>query len=327
MDYIISWLYLEEKGNESSYMQVNAKSTSKKFQNVYWECVVSFYYASLQKNPAAKHIFYTNAQELPIIQGFCVASFFENNDIEIKKQELTNKTPMNWHNAWRNQFYVFDILKDLSTVVEKNDAILILDSDCIIKNSLEPLFTIIKDKGLISYLIGYDLEHNINGISTNNMRKLYKCFYNEDKDVFYYGGEFIGIKGGNLDTLLREYQLLWAKNYKLYEEKKLKLNEEAHFLSMLYHNMNLANNLGNQYIKRMWNGLNYNNLKKEDCGLSIYHLPAQKTTGFHYFFNKFVKKNKKFNQQDIINIFDISNKKSQRRKAREIVTKLIFKYR
>ncbi|AYA78077.1 hypothetical protein DOE78_23225 [Bacillus sp. Y1] len=327
MNYIVSWFYLEEKGNESSYMQVNAKSTSKKFQDTYWKCIISFYYSSIQQNKNAKHIFYTNSTHLPKVDGVNVYEFFKKNDIEVRNQELTNKTPLDWHNAWRNQFYIFDILNDLNELVRFNDSVIILDSDCIINNNLDKLFEEIRNKGLVSYLIGYEKNHVINGISTIQMVELYNQFYSQIENVQYYGGEFIGIKGEQICKVLKEYRYLWELNYKNYEINKMKLNEEAHFLSVIYHKLNLANTLGNHYIKRIWNGLNFHNLEESDNLLDIFHLPAQKTTGFSYFFDKIVKKNKSYSLEDVVRIFDINLKKSKKRIAQEILTKVLFKYK
>lgn len=327
MNYIISWFYLEEKGNESSYMQVNAKSTSRKFQDTYWKCIVSFYYTSIMKNKNAKHVFYTNSKDFPIVDGFNVKEFFDNNDVEVREQELTNKTPVDWHSAWRNQFYVFDIMNDLSNYVNENDSVIILDSDCVINNELDELFREIQDYGLVSYLIGYEKNHVINGIDTIQMNELYNQFYKEDGNIEYYGGEFIGIKGEYVKELLKEYRYLWKQNYQNYKENKMKLNEEAHFLSVLYHKLNLANNLGNKYIKRIWNGLNYNNVQDNDKHLDIYHLPAQKTTGFSYFFERVVKEKKNCSSKDMIKLFDINTKKNKIRMAKEILTKVLFKYK
>lgn len=327
MNYIVSWFYLEEKGNESSYAQVSAKSTSRKFQDTYWKCIVSFYYTSIIKNKNAKHIFYTNSKNIPIVDGFDVEEFFKIHNIEVRMQELTNKTPLDWHGAWRNQFYVFDILAALSSSVNEDDSVIILDSDCIVNTELDELFKEIKDGGLVSYLIGYEKNHIINGINTLQMRELYKQFYKDSSDIEYYGGEFIGINGACIKELLREYKYLWEQNYCNYKENKIKLNEEAHFLSMLYHRLNLANDLGNKHIKRIWNGLNYNNVQENDKYLDIYHLPAQKTTGFSYFFQKIIKEKRSYTSKDLIKIFDINIKKNKVRVLKEISTKLIFKYK
>ncbi|NCT37355.1 hypothetical protein GTW56_13990 [Bacillus sp. EB93] len=327
MNYIVSWFYLEEKGNESSYMQVNANSTSRKFQDTYWKCIISFYYTSIKKNKDAKHIFYTNSEYYPTVDGLNTKLFFEQNNIEIRNQELTNKTPINWHSAWRNQFYVFDILNDLSGIVNDNDSIIILDSDCIINSNLNALFEDIRNYGLVSYLIGYEEDHVINGINTLQMKELYNQFYKQFKDVQYFGGEFIGIKGVHIQSVLEVYTNLWEENYKNFEKNEMKLNEEAHFLSVIYNNLNLENSRGNKYIKRIWNGLNYHNVNENDKYLDIYHLPAQKTTGFSYFYNKVVKKNKDYSINDVIKIFDINVIKRKRRRIKEMITKVLFKFK
>lgn len=326
MDYIISWFFAEQEGNESSYMQINAKSTSGKFQKTYWKCILCFFYSSLRKNKNAKHILYTNINNFPKIDGVDTKKFFEKNNIEIRLKELSNQTPKDWYKAWRNQFYVFDILTDLSNIVKNDDAVIIVDSDCIINNNLDNLFNEIRKLKAVCYEIKYRDDHNINGINIKQMGQLYKQFYGEDKKIGYYGGEFIAVKGEIISRIVYEYHKLWNLNYLKYKNNQIKLNEEAHFLSIIYHKINVENSSGNHYIKRIWNGFNYNNYEKKDKYLDIYHLPAQKVTGFSYFFKKIVKRSIDYSQKDLLEILDLSLKKSEIRCIKEILTKLYFKY-
>lgn len=76
MNYVISWFYAENTEDESYYPQVGGKSTSNKFQNIYWKCIYNFYYSSLIYNKC-EHIFFTNLNKLPrSIDGIDIENFF-----------------------------------------------------------------------------------------------------------------------------------------------------------------------------------------------------------------------------------------------------------
>ena len=76
-------------------------------------------------------------------------------------------------------------------------------------------------------------------------------------------------------------------NYQKYLVQEVKLNEEAHFLSMIYAHLGYHESLGNQYIKRMWTAARYDNVVASDVGFPIWHLPAEKRYGFKAMFEYF----------------------------------------
>lgn len=134
---------------------------------------------------------------------------------------MTNKTPRDWYGAWRNQFYLFDILEYIENNYCEDDNFIILDSDCIFTNSCNEVFNEISQKLLIAYKINYEENHNIKGISINDMKILYEKFYYEkDEKISYYGGEFIGVNFKSITDINKEYVKLWKENYNLYEQKE-----------------------------------------------------------------------------------------------------------
>lgn len=325
MNYIVSWFYSEIDEIKSNYSQVNADSTSDKFQEVYWKCIVSFYNSSLKYNNDKKHIFYTNLKELPPMKNIDLKNFFLSNNIEVREIQLTNKTPEDWFTAWRNQFYVFDILKDLQELLSDEDNLLILDSDCIINQNLDGLFEDVQKMDAVVYDIGYPNDWVINTITQDQMNEMYFKFFGIYESIRYYGGEFIAINAKVIKHILEEFRSLWKKNYALYETNSPKLTEEAHFLSIIYHKLNLANSFGDKYIKRLWNSNKYNNIKNEDINLPVYHLPSQKTTGFKYYFQKAIVKGQDIERDDLVKIFNISNTSKIIRRVKEMGTKILFK--
>lgn len=92
----------------------------------------------------------------------------------------------------------------------------------------------------------------------------------------YKGGELIGVTSDLIPELLDCYSELWKFNYKLYERKQTKLNEEAHFLSVIYHHLGFDESIANRYIKRMWTAVKCDNVEPGDENLALWHLPAEK---------------------------------------------------
>ena len=279
-NYLITWFYAEKKEDESFYPSVGGNTSSPEFHEVYWKCVYDFFESVLlTQDNNIKLLFFTNVTEIPKdIEGRNLQTFLIENNIEVIHLELTNRTPSDWYKAWRNQFYVFDIL---NYCLKLNGNLLILDSDCFVRKSLIPVFEEIKNRKIITYFCGHGIDEQINGISTSEMRKLYHLIFDEQADsLVYCGGEFIGMTTDIIPKVLDLYHIIWEKNYEYYTLKQKKLNEEAHFLSLIYYRLGCSNSIANKYIRRMWTALKYDNVLRSDKDLSIWHLPAEKKYGF-----------------------------------------------
>ena len=176
-DYLVTWFYAEKKDDESFYPSVGGNTSSPEYQKVYWKCVYDFYRTAqlTQHTNKARYLFFTNVPNIPTnLDGFNLAQFFEKTKIEVIKLELTNRTPKDWYGAWRNQFYLFDVLKYLKENYTGN--YLILDSDVFVTGDLYPVFQDIEKNKIITYDCGYNNDVEINGISIDQMRQLYSKF-------------------------------------------------------------------------------------------------------------------------------------------------------
>lgn len=72
------------------------------------------------------------------------------------------------------------------------------------------------------------------------------------------------------------YPTLWNYNLERFAANQPKLNEEAHFLSVVATRLNIHNNIANQYVKRLWTYPKYNTVEKGDEQLAVWHLPYEK---------------------------------------------------
>lgn len=284
-NYLTTWFFAEQEGDESFYPSVGGATSSPEFQKVYWRCIYDLFKSALltQHQCEIHYIFCTNVPNLPAdMDGVDFRDFFRKNNIEVNTFGLTTRTPADWFGAWRNQFYVFDILNFLQN---RDGNHLILDSDVFVTGDLTEVFADISKYGVIGYDCGFSDNYEENGVSQLQMRSLYQAFYGENAEggippLKYKGGEMIGVTSGVIPGLLREYRFLWKKNYARYLSGLRKLNEEAHFLSVIYERLGLQNSVGNRYIKRMWTSFHYDTVAEGDEKFVLWHLPAEKKYAF-----------------------------------------------
>jgi len=304
MDYISTWFCADKKGEESNYAQTGELSSSSKHQNIYWRCIAVFYYSSIYFNSSKKHVFFCNLKKFPVVDGVDFNILFNQLGVEIVYVPFEYKTPENYFGSWRNQFYIFSVLKYISQNHELGSKFLILDSDCVFTKSATELFEIADNNdGFCSYIVDYGPEHVINGISRLDMKLIFEELLHKKIAEIpeYHGGEFLMSSIENIHKISKDFEALWPILLNRNENDLKKLNEEAHTLSFLYFKNNLVGGNANKYIKRLWtNPVFYRNIKEADQDLTIWHLPSEKLIGFKNLFDILRKKDFKLD-------YDISN--------------------
>lgn len=292
MEVISTWIYLDSAEESSEYPQVGKASHLPEFQQVYWRCVAVFFAVSIKTNPARKHILFTNVAEanLPEIDGLDLREFLREKNVEIVTLPLHWQAPQGWHGRWRNQFYIFDILEFIENQYNTTDpdgAFVVLDSDCLVNQSLDNLFESIHREHLLVLPLGYPEEHNINGLTRWDMRELYTELDGKDPGMVpeYFGGEIFAADMSIIRQINSRAKSVWQIMLKRFEEGLPKFNEEAHFLSYCYHKIGNYGSLKG-IIKRIWTSPRYNNVQPGDEKLPIWHLPAEKTGGIALIFRQ-----------------------------------------
>lgn len=286
--YIATWFYQESKEQASYYPQMGRNGADSLVHSIYMQIQVPFFRTFKHFNPDVRFLFFTNVTCLPEYLN----TLFSQLDVEVIRLPLTTLPPDGWHPAWRNQFYLFDILRTFAPRMNIEDQLMVLDADCICTKSLDPLFAICANDGAVLYEAYTKGDYVINGINLEQMKDIYKSCYPtsyRDVSISYYGGEFILLRGDRVDLINEAFPDLWQQNLKRFAENKCKLNEEAHFLSVLVTHLGLANNIGNQFIKRMWTHPNFYNVEVADLQLPIWHLPYEKKRGLYYLYLYFQK--------------------------------------
>lgn len=293
-NYICTWFCEDQKENESYFPQTGKSSASPEHQLIYWRCIVTFYITSVKFNPNAKHLFFTNANKIPVVDGADLKSVFQQLGVEIITTDFKYKTPIGYYKSWQNQFYEFSILEYIATNFEITDLFLILDSDCLFIKSAEPIFEEAKrEGGFLSYEISYPEAYNINGLNRLDMQSIYEEILNRGLSAppAYHAGEFLLCSVQNIREISEDFKCLWPILLARHNNGQKKFNEEAHTLSFLYFKNNLFPGGANKFVKRIWtNPAIYRNVEESDDKLIIWHLPAEKGYRLHKLFYHFMFK-------------------------------------
>lgn len=288
-DFISTWIYLDSPEESSEYPQVGKASHLPEFQKVYWRCVAVFFEMSVRNNPHCRHILFSNvaANDLPNVDGLDLKSLLNQRNVAVVTLPLTWQAPKGWHGKWRNQFYIFDVLSWFGSNADKDSALLVLDSDCIVNRPLDGLFADIRKNGLMTLPMGFDPSYNINGLTRGDMQRLFGELDDKMPGELpeYCGGEIFAATYAKVEEINAMAPKIWEAMLRRFAEGKPKFNEEAHFLSYCYYKLG-ANATLRPYIRRIWTSPKFKNVEKADFDLPIWHLPAEKTGGIALLFKR-----------------------------------------
>lgn len=285
---IATWIYLDSAEESSVYPQVGKQSHLPAFQMVYWQCVAVFFEYSVRNNPEARHVLFSNQtpEQLPVQNGFDWPEHLKRLGVELVTLPLTWRTPQGYFGSWRNQFYIFDILKFFEKQVYDDDTpLLVFDSDCIVNRPLDDLFAAVKRHGFLALPITHALTDNINGITRKDMRVLYSLLSGNDPgfDPVYYGGEVFAATPSVVRRINAMMPHIWQTMLERHQAGEPKFNEEAHFLSYCYEQIGGFGSF-EPFTRRIWTSTRFNDVQASDLHLPIWHLPSEKTGGIAILF-------------------------------------------
>ena len=282
---IATWFVADLAAEASYFPQVGARSDAPETQAIYWRCAAVFFASSLVANPDARHVFYTNSV-LPRIDGVDLASLFAQWGVETVHLPISYRLDPAHTDQWGNQFYVFDVLRDF---VERqgDDRLILLDSDCLWLRAVDPLAEAIDRHGALTLPLGPD-EHPegepINGVTREQLARFARRFGEvAGRHLEYCGGEILALNREAGASVLRQFDSLWPQVLANAPDAP---REEAHLLSVIYALEGFAMGTADPFVRRLWTTFRHNNLHDADRDLAIWHLPAEKRTGFAELFGR-----------------------------------------
>ena len=284
---IATWFVADDAASATFFPQVGARSDCPQAQAAYWRCTVCFYASSLAHNPDRRHVFYTNTR-VPVVDDIDLDALLRDWGVEIAGLPITWKLPQGEVGSWGNQFYVFDVLEHFAAE-GATDRLILLDSDCVWTAPAGSIERTIDIEGMPTYLLD-ETEHPagepINGLSREGMAAFLAAHGGaQARSIPYYGGEILAINAATAPAILGHARTWWPEIVAGADNAP---REEAHLLSICAAREGIAGGGLNPFIRRMWTTFRVNNVSRADYDLDIWHLPAEKRTGFADLFRDIV---------------------------------------
>ncbi|WP_347302309.1 hypothetical protein V5740_09870 [Croceibacterium sp. TMG7-5b_MA50] len=284
---VATWFVADQQGEGTWFPQIGGNSADAGAKAIYWRCVVTFYATSLAHNPHNPHAFFTNT-DLPSVDGVDIAALFARWEVEVIHVPITYRIPLGRVDSWGNQFYIFDII-DFCANSGRWPSAVILDSDVVWTSPAQPLERQVLADGVVSYvhdLDAYPAGTPINGVMREDLARFMARHGGPVQDtIVYCGGEIFCATLPAMRRIAEQVPPLWQA---ILAGEPDAPKEEAHLLSLLYIIDGYPLGNGDAFIKRMWTTFKYHDVVPGDERLAIWHLPAEKRSGFPDLFARLV---------------------------------------
>ena len=281
---ISTWFYENTPGDPGTYAQMRGQTSGEGFRDVYRRCLALFFATARRAQPAADLVLFTNQplgertdieRHLKLLLGQL--------DVRTIVIPYTYAPPMDWPAAWRNQFYVLDVINALSA--SPDDTFVVLDSDIVWTGETRTgeLWRRLEESGSLTYAIDYPPDFDINGLTRTALTGVASSMgltLQDDLPLTYCGGEFVALRGDVGQRVSSTARSAWAMALELHAAGKATFSEEAHLLSYVYAALGLPPGSANDLIRRIWtSSLTYRDSTPADLGLALWHVPAEKRFG------------------------------------------------
>jgi hypothetical protein len=282
---ISTWFYTQGQDEGGRFAQIREDSATERFRDIYRRCIGVFFASARRANPDGRLVLYLNKpwEGTESSTSRSVGDLLTQLGVEKRVIAYDHAPPASFTDAWRNQFFVIDVLMDLQQRLSPNDLAVILDSDILWTSASKAtlLWSTIRKEGLACYEVGYDVDHRVNGLSINDLRHLTtRLGITPMGRLSYCGGEFIAGTHTEIRRLSSETSQIWSQLMDLHRADSSLAFEEAHILSMAYSLMGHQPGTADAFIRRLWTQpMKPRNVTPQDLRLSLWHVPAEKKYG------------------------------------------------
>ena len=278
-----TWIVLDDLATESRYPQAGRiSSADPRVHALYWRCVAVFFAVARRASGSGHTLrLYTNRAENLAHAIPELAAILDAAQVEVKIVPFEHVPPPGYYGHWRNQFYILDLLREMADG-DGEEAHIVLDSDSLCLYPIAPVFEALESKGALTIITGEPPGQLINGLTREQMKEIFEELAQCRIDGLpeYLGGEFFAATSQTVRAMLPVAENAWNRSIERFHAGKIKFNEEAHLLSYLYWRLGIEEGSADQFVKRVWTGIHYQNGVPEDVHKLIVHVPSEKRFGY-----------------------------------------------
>lgn len=298
-----------DQSGEVIYPMISASGNRR---DIYWRCAATLMLTSIKVNPEVKHIIFTNDKNV-FVQKLDIRELLLTKGVEVVYLSFYDYNPGNYSKKFRNAFYKHEVMHALGNYGEPS---ILLDCDCVWSRRDNELLELIAKGNYLLLQDTYQRGHTPllkepHGISMEDMGKLFKTIPVLDNQKMYpiwYGGEIIAGSQDHFrevsDNVLKvlEYckKQLDSGKFIAFNEKSSIFDNDEYISSYVFNSLkgiNILDSYG-KYSRRIWTAPYLNNVVEKDVTIAIWHLTAEKETGFNDLFNDIISEKSLFWRTD-----------------------------
>ena len=273
MHYVATAFYLDE----TRYPGVRSEGMAR--ATVYWRCMATLFASYARWNPNSNTSFAIYSNVRPPDD---VAPLINSLDITIHAPEFRARPPVGYHDTYGGSFYSVDALAHLSAdVLGPEDAVVILDPDCLCIGSADRAFDKLEGDGTLNYAGVYEAHERVHGMDEAERAELYSTLAQRPipgSPVF--GGELLGFSSRRAREYVPLLSTAWQHSLDRHSKGRTRFPTEEFLFSYVFLSQKAPSGNGNDLIRRVWTSPILYNATPDDFQLVFWHLPAEKTRGF-----------------------------------------------
>ena len=175
--------------------------------------------------------------------------------------------------------FTLDALESLDGRLDGSASpLLMIDPDCVVTDSLNPLFATCEGK-IGAYPLDHEPDDYINGLTRSEAARLAGQLDSSDPTLAtHYGGEAYFFERSLLTSVRTSAEAAYSLSVDRAKTGKSAFTTEEHILSYSLRHVPVQDL--SPYVKRIWTAASYNTVEQGDTGYIVWHLPAEKGRGF-----------------------------------------------
>lgn len=267
----------------------NFRSLSKSSKyHMYYRCMVVCYASIRRNHPDSRLVLFSNL-DLPEPFRFQLGGL----GVEILLIPGNYVEDTGFSNTFPGCLFTLDVIDYLASHNGLGcDAIIILDNDCVMLQPLTGVLTEIRDEQSFHALeITKPVVHNTNGQSRASVTLAASTLTGRliPVPLTFYGGEIYAFPSSHLPLLNEHIARFWSymrETGKAHFDSNL---TEEHVVSAALTMAGIPVQKANSWIRRIWTSRYYSSVTGDESKLSIWHLPAEKKSGFARLYKQWEK--------------------------------------
>lgn len=237
----------------------------------YMMCLVVAYSSLRRWNPDLELQLVTNAP----LGGEWQAAL-DDLDVYTIRTPFDHQPPAGFTKRFSGSLFLLDALEIL-----QHQSTLYLDPDVVCLGALKPMLaTLSRTCGALP--IHYPMFDNINGITLGDTWRFHEELGEAPGVPVHLGGECYYIPEDSASTVLARAEYAWRRSLAASELGRPHFVTEEHLMTYALRNLPLHS--VEPWLKRIWTTPRHRTVDGSECGLVLWHLPAEKDRGFTHLY-------------------------------------------